>query len=42
MVNVIVTFILAGITGTASLYDRVGSSSDAQAEEDFRHGPRTA
>jgi hypothetical protein len=42
MVNVIVTFILAGITGTASLYDRVGSSSEAQAEEDFRHGPRTA
>lgn len=42
MVNVIVTFILAGITGTASLYDRVGSVSAAEAEESLRHGPRTA
>jgi hypothetical protein len=42
MVNVIVTFILAGITGTASLYDRVGSSQAARAEEEFRRGPRTA
>ncbi|MEV0132061.1 DUF4383 domain-containing protein [Dactylosporangium sp. NPDC050688] len=42
MVNVIVTFILAGVTGTASLYDRVGSTSAAEAEEQFRHGPRTA
>jgi hypothetical protein len=40
MVNVIVTFILAGITGVASLYDRVGSASEAEAEEQFRHGPR--
>jgi hypothetical protein len=38
MVNVIVTFILAGITGVASLYDRVGSAAAAQAEEDFRRG----
>ena len=29
MVNVIVTFILAGITGVASLYDRVGSAAAA-------------
>ena len=42
MVNVIVTFILAGITGVASLYDRVGSVAQAKAEEDFRHRPRTA
>ncbi|MDG6109414.1 DUF4383 domain-containing protein [Dactylosporangium aurantiacum] len=42
MVNVIVTFVLAGITGVASLYDRVGSASAAEAEEQFRHGPRTA
>jgi hypothetical protein len=42
MVNVIVTFILAGITGVASLYDRVGSASDAEAEEHFRHGARVA
>src|SRR3954469_14604595 len=42
MVNVIVTFILAGITGVASLYDRVGTAEAAQAEEDFRRGPRTA
>ena len=42
MVNVIVTFILAGITGTASLYDRVGSVSAAEAEESLRNGPRTA
>ncbi|GAA2382485.1 DUF4383 domain-containing protein [Dactylosporangium salmoneum] len=27
MVNVIVTFILAGVVGTASLYDRVGSTT---------------
>lgn len=42
MVNVIVTFILAGVIGVASLYDRVGSVSQAKAEEDFRHGPRAA
>jgi hypothetical protein len=42
MVNVIVTFILGSIVGIASLYDRVGSASAAQAEEDFRHGPSTA
>jgi drug/metabolite transporter (DMT)-like permease len=42
MVNVIVTFILAGIFGTASLYDRVGSREAARAEEEFRSGPRTA
>ncbi len=42
MVNVIVTFILAGITGTASLYDRVGTSEAAEAEERFRSGARTA
>jgi hypothetical protein len=42
MVNVIVTFILAGIFGTASLYDRVGSAESARAEEEFRRGPRTA
>lgn len=41
MVNVIVTFILAGITGTASLYDRVGSGEAAEAEERFRSGVRT-
>ncbi|MEV6928505.1 DUF4383 domain-containing protein [Dactylosporangium sp. NPDC051485] len=28
MVNVIVTFILAGVIGTASLYDRVGSTAE--------------
>ncbi len=37
MVNVIVTFILALITGTASLYDRTGSPEQANAEEAFRH-----
>jgi len=42
MVNVIVTFILAAITGIASLYDRVGTSEAAAAEEQFRHGPSTA
>lgn len=42
MVNVIVTFILAGITGTASLYDRVGTTAAATAEEEFRHAPRAA
>ncbi|MFG2037483.1 DUF4383 domain-containing protein [Dactylosporangium sp. NPDC048998] len=42
MVNVIVTFVLAGVVGVASLYDRVGTSSAAKAEEDFRHGPRAA
>lgn len=42
MVNVIVTFILAGITGVASLYDRVGSVAAAEAEEQFRRSPRTA
>jgi hypothetical protein len=38
MVNVVVTFILALIVGTASLYDRVGTAEAAQAEEAFRHG----
>jgi hypothetical protein len=38
MVNVIVTFILAGITGTASLYDRVGTA----AGEEIRPDPDTA
>ncbi|GGM88002.1 DUF4383 domain-containing protein [Dactylosporangium sucinum] len=42
MVNVIVTFVLAAVVGTASLYDRVGSTAEAQAEEEFRHGPSTA
>ncbi|GAA0738987.1 DUF4383 domain-containing protein [Dactylosporangium roseum] len=42
MANVIVTFILGSIVGTASLYDRVGTPAQASAEEDFRHGPRTA
>ncbi|MER7009072.1 DUF4383 domain-containing protein [Dactylosporangium sp. NPDC000555] len=42
MVNVIVTFILASVVGVASLYDRVGPSSAAKAEEDYRHGPRAA
>jgi hypothetical protein len=42
MVNVIVTFILAGITGITSLYDRVGSVEAAEAEERFRQGARTA
>jgi hypothetical protein len=42
MTNVIVTFILAGVTGTASLYDRVGSGSAAQAEEDHRHSAHAA
>ena len=42
MVNVIVTFILAAVIGTASLYDRVGSSDAARAEDDFRHGVRAA
>jgi hypothetical protein len=42
MVNVIVTFILAGIFGTASLYDRVGPTTAARAEEDHRHGVRVA
>ncbi|MEU7875568.1 DUF4383 domain-containing protein [Dactylosporangium sp. NPDC049140] len=32
MINVIVTFILAGITGTASLYDRVGPVAAAHEE----------
>ena len=42
MVNVIVTFILAGIFGVASLYDRVGSAQAARREQEFRSGPRTA
>jgi hypothetical protein len=37
MVNVVVTFILALVTGTASLYDRTGSVEQAHAEEAFRH-----
>jgi hypothetical protein len=37
MVNVVVTFIMASIIGTASLYDRVGSAEDAHAEEAVRH-----
>nr|BFE63446.1 hypothetical protein GCM10020063_079720 [Dactylosporangium thailandense] len=42
MVNVIVTFILAGIIGTASLYDRVGPAAAATAEEQHRHNARVA
>lgn len=42
MVNVIVTFLLGALIGTASLYDRVGPEAAAQAEEEFRRGPRTA
>ncbi|MER7283530.1 DUF4383 domain-containing protein [Dactylosporangium sp. NPDC000244] len=42
MVNVIVTFILAGIIGTASLYDRVGPPAAATAEEQHRHNARVA
>ncbi|HTJ38400.1 MAG TPA: DUF4383 domain-containing protein [Dactylosporangium sp.] len=42
MVNVIVTFILAAVTGIASLYDRVGSSTAARAEEAHRHSARVA
>jgi len=38
MVNVVVTFILALVVGTASLYDRAGSAEAANAEEAFRHG----
>ena len=38
MTNVVVTFILALVVGTASLYDRVGSVEQAHAEEVFRHG----
>ena len=37
MVNVIVTFIMAFLIGTASLYDRTGSHEQASAEEAFRH-----
>jgi hypothetical protein len=37
MVNVVVTFILACIVGTASLYDRTGTPDVARAEEAFRH-----
>jgi len=37
MANVVVTFILALIVGTASLYDRTGSAEAAHAEEAFRH-----
>ncbi|WP_432834937.1 DUF4383 domain-containing protein [Dactylosporangium sp. CA-092794] len=32
MVNVIVTFIMAGVIGTASLYDRVGPVTENRAE----------
>ncbi|WP_433056319.1 DUF4383 domain-containing protein [Dactylosporangium sp. CS-033363] len=42
MVNVIVTFILGGIMGVASLYDRVGSANAASAEEAHRHSARVA
>ncbi len=38
MTNVIVTFILALVVGTASLYDRAGTAEEADAEEAFRHG----
>jgi hypothetical protein len=38
MSNVIVTFILALVVGTASLYDRTGTAEQAHAEEAFRHG----
>ena len=38
MSNVIVTFILALVVGTASLYDRTGTADEAHAEEAFRHG----
>lgn len=38
MTNVIVTFILALVVGTASLYDRTGTADEAHAEEAFRHG----
>jgi hypothetical protein len=37
MSNVIVTFILALVVGTASLYDRTGSHEQAHAEEAYRH-----
>jgi len=37
MANVVVTFILALLVGTASLYDRTGSPDAAHAEEAFRH-----
>ena|SRR5258706_8615915 len=37
MSNVVVTFILALVVGTASLYDRAGSAEEAHAEEAFRH-----
>ena len=37
MSNVIVTFILALVVGTASLYDRTGSAEEAHAEEAYRH-----
>ena len=36
MSNVIVTFILALVVGTASLYDRTGTDDEAHAEETFR------
>ncbi|WP_432985603.1 DUF4383 domain-containing protein [Dactylosporangium sp. CA-233914] len=42
MVNVIVTFILAAVVGTASLYDRVGSSHAAAAEDAHRHSASVA
>ena len=38
MSNVIVTFILALVVGTASLYDRTGTAEQAHAEEAYRHG----
>ena len=38
MTNVVVTFILALVVGTASLYDRTGSPEEASAEEAYRHG----
>jgi hypothetical protein len=37
MTNVVVTFILALVVGTASLYDRSGTHEEAHAEETFRH-----
>ncbi|WP_433083226.1 DUF4383 domain-containing protein [Dactylosporangium sp. CA-052675] len=42
MVNVIVTFILAGIIGTASLYDRVGPTAAATATDEHRHSATLA
>ncbi|MFI5906556.1 DUF4383 domain-containing protein [Dactylosporangium sp. NPDC051541] len=42
MVNVIVTFILGFIIGTASLYDRVGPRTAATAEDTHRRSPAAA